>query len=356
MARKRPPPEIVYKYYGPDRAGVFDSFLVRFSQLAALNDPFEFLINAKSGDLGKGVKRLTSRMTNPFSLIGLTLSAVRRAGRDNEKLQSVPTPARIALQIIIAPVAVVLVLILYPFISRQMQNIMSAAAEEFEQIIFNKIKDGLILVFSCSETWDSVPMWAHYAANHTGFVVGIDPSSSFINSSKKENEEFLKPRRVQYLKKEPRLNPLNLDVGDFIASKMDHWSYEKEWRFTGMPDDADERGSFVSGQELLLYRMRKESIKEIVFGAYCSVDTVTKIFHLANLAGISPNIFQVQRNTGYGFKRVEITQASDIYIETRTDGPVANLREQPLHRMEKAFEEFHRDAKKTKLTSWLVNK
>lgn len=353
LPRKARLPERVYKYYGPERTEVLATWLVRFSQLAALNDPFEFLINAKEGSIRKGAARVARRMSNPLTLIWVAFSAGLRSGRKNERLSSLPWAARLAIQAVVTPIAIVLVLILSPFISRHMRGMMLAAADEIEEILKKGVRDGLILVFSCSETWKSVPMWAHYAANHTGFVLGIDPSRAFVNSSSKSKTGFVVPRKVKYLRKEPQVTT-NLNVFDFVAAKMDHWAYEREWRFIGIPDDAHIRGNFASGQELLLFKLEPDSLGEIIFGANSAFETVSRVLDLLIQTNQAPKIYQVRRSTGYGFERVEIIKATDLNFETVPSGPAPSLRGQKFARMEAAFGELYQDAQRGRLTRMFI--
>lgn len=351
-ARKAPLPDTVYKFYGPTRTEVFDNFQVRFSQLAALNDPFEFLVSAQPGDLRKGAARIAGRRTNLLSLIGIGIWAAVKAARENEKLGSLPWPLRMLVLAIAMPVAVGLVLLLSPFIIRQMRAIMLAAADEMEEILFKRVREGLVLIFSCTETWRSVPMWAHYAANHTGFALGINPAGAFVSKSKKSENPFVHPRKVRYLSRAPRVSP-NLDINDFICSKMKHWSYEREWRFIGLSDEADARGAFVDGQELLLFQIQSESITEVVFGANCSRSTVVRILDLLMAAGVAPKIYQVRQTAGYGFERVRIEQVTDLNLEPVRSGPAPNLGDETFQHLQNAFAGFVADAERGRFTRWL---
>ena len=164
--------------------------------MAALNDPFEFLVSIRRGDLRKGAARIARRKTNLFSLIGMGAGAALKAARKNEKLAGLPRPLRVLVMVIVTPVAVGMVLLLSPFIGRQMRALMLAAANEIEDL-FTRVREGLVVIFSCTETWRSVPMWAHYAANHTGFALGIDPSRAFRSKGKKSDTPFIHPRKVR---------------------------------------------------------------------------------------------------------------------------------------------------------------
>lgn len=90
---------------------------------------------------------------------------------------------------------------------------------------------------------------------------------------------------------------------NFLAAKMDHWSYEKEWWFMNMPDGAAQRGVVINGQELLLFDFESSSIREIVLGANCAAETVAAILEAVGAAGLELDLYQVKRSAGYGFER-----------------------------------------------------
>lgn len=350
--RKPPLPDTVYKFYGPARTEVLETFRVRFSQLAALNDPFEFLVSVRPGDIRKGAARIARRQTNLFSLIGMGAGAALKASRKNEKLGGLPRPLRILVMVIVTPIAVGMVLLLSPFIGRQMRALMLAAANEVEDI-FTRVREGLVLIFSCTETWRSVPMWAHYAANHTGFALGIDPSKAFRSKGKKSGTPFIHPRKVRYLNRAPKVSP-NLDIKDFVCSKMEHWSYEREWRFIGFPDDADARGNFIDGQELLLFQIEAASITEVVFGSNCALSTVVRILDLLMAARVTPDLYQVRQTVGYGFERVRIEHVTDLNLEPPRTGPAPNLGDQPFDHLHNALAGLTADAERGRITRWFL--
>jgi hypothetical protein len=87
-------------------------------------------------------------------------------------------------------------------------------------------------VFCVSETNDSILMWSHYAANHTGVVV------KFLAVSDLDSPLIL-ARPVRYSKEIPRLSyEIMLDgekgrmaiLDTLTLSKSGVWAYEKEWR------------------------------------------------------------------------------------------------------------------------------
>lgn len=90
----------------------------------------------------------------------------------------------------------------------------------------NSFKD-LFRVACFSERLDSLPMWAHYAANHTGYVIEYD-------LSKIPTDEITFLYKVAYLS---GAETASLDCSTnppapfcILLQKGAEWSYEEEWR------------------------------------------------------------------------------------------------------------------------------
>lgn len=205
-------PDILYKYYDSSRSRFFSDYRVRFSQLGALNDPFEFLINIKPGELRKAAIAIALQQTSTISLIKMGIEASIRSIRSHEHLNNSPNIFRIVFISIFIPAAVLLMVISGPFLRRHFQSLMGAMADDFEQAL-ERARSDMFVVFSSSETWNSVPMWAHYAGNHSGFCVGFDPNTAFKNHSRKSKHPYLLPRKCKYLKAAPSLNRRTINLG-----------------------------------------------------------------------------------------------------------------------------------------------
>lgn len=98
-----------------------------------------------------------------------------------------------------------------------------------------------------SEEPMSMLMWSHYADNHKGMVLEYD----FVNSGSKFKEEVIRVLYpVLYTKELLNLNDYlesqdEVDVPILAAiSKLDTWSYEKEWRMLTL-DKSDEEGKVI---------------------------------------------------------------------------------------------------------------
>lgn len=140
---------------------------------------------------------------------------------------------------------------------------------------FNTLISQTINVLSLSSRIDSMPMWAHYASNFTGYVIEFDMQNPYLFSDDSNN--CAKP--VMYFNKLESVDNLYLRTVqgyDYFTNllalqKTTDWSYEYEWRkvksFTEL--EIDENG-------ILLDTFPVEAITKIIFG--CDTDYDFKLF------------------------------------------------------------------------------
>lgn len=109
----------------------------------------------------------------------------------------------------------------------------------FDHVFVDKVRSILnqyrILCFS--ENWNNIQMWSHYADNHKGVVVEVDPAM-FLNTQ----SQLIKVRYVQnYPSISDVLNAFkagHMAVVNLVASrKQSGWDYESEWRLIVHHDD-----------------------------------------------------------------------------------------------------------------------
>ncbi len=100
---------------------------------------------------------------------------------------------------------------------------------KLEKVLFEK-QDLHIGVISFSAIWDNILMWSHYAANHTGFCIGIYEeklrNSGLTGAGGMVNYD----KELDY----PLIDPLNEDAVEKsllrTQNKAKSWSYEQEYR------------------------------------------------------------------------------------------------------------------------------
>ena len=79
-----------------------------------------------------------------------------------------------------------------------------------------------------SEAKDSMLMWSHYAAQHTGYAIELDTKKIYENPY-----DRIHLRKVVYDKRPITIDALMASANKeaFLLCKSPEWKYEKEWRF-----------------------------------------------------------------------------------------------------------------------------
>jgi hypothetical protein len=175
-----------------------------------------------------------------------------------------------------------------------------------------------------------VPMWAHYAQNHEGFVLEFDEDvlqSAFPNSSFGDVDYSDQPKhdfsdliqRINHIAK-PRYTYL-LHRGVFQAAyftKTACWAYEEERRMIVPMDAVRQIGS------MMLLDLPASSVSKIICGARATEDTKNKLRNLAET--LACNLFELSigkssavpflksENVPYVFAEDGVTEA-DFYCE-----------------------------------------
>ena len=240
-------PSILYKYFPPERQEIFDECLIRYSPLGAFNDPFE------------GQPDVTA-LTSEANFIKIFDDVIP------EEIQSCYSQLPVFLKSNIS----------YEFWETYCKQHLAERTSEIVEAIqlltpriqnsmtndFNK----LLGAFCLSETPDSLLMWAHYSASHTGFVIGFDAEHTYFHQALSDKDEFRHLRRVVY--RDTRLSGALSDLSgvEMFLVKSSHWSYEREWRIFRALADSDKRIQ-SSPYDIDLFRFSPKAIKSVIFGA-----------------------------------------------------------------------------------------
>ena len=105
--------------------------------------------------------------------------------------------------------------------------------QRFADTILYSHQDKNYAIFSCSTRWNSILMWSHYAAFHTGICIGFRYQKLF------DSQLFGKGGSVIYQTDYPKIKPRpakknqQLMIDSFIEThtKAKEWHYEREYRF-----------------------------------------------------------------------------------------------------------------------------
>ena len=154
----------------------------------------------------------------------------------------------------------------------EIHKILEKSRREFQRD-WNQRKGCLL---SVSKTAQNTVMWAHYADEHKGAVIGID----FDNVSPDINgPPGILMDSVSYSKDRPKMNILSElvleEVHKTLFTKSIDWSYEEEFRTIFLVDDLgnlQKRGlaclKDFNSKETWFLRLNPVSIREVIFGLY----------------------------------------------------------------------------------------
>ncbi len=139
-------------------------------------------------------------------------------------------------------------------------------------------------VLSLSEENNSIPMWTHYAATHSGFAIGFDAESDWLAQAIKQR----KLDRVRYISERICTTRLStehpeLKLDDIFMTKSAERGYEREWRWIerGNPRDYADVVSGSAGELLFLRSFPPESVREIVLGCRSSSGLIESVQTIA---------------------------------------------------------------------------
>jgi hypothetical protein len=269
-------PRLVYKYLPAERVDLLQSGQVRFSQFAALNDPLEFGAHVPDSAIEDACRRLAFVIYVPLTLafsLYLPITLFREVRKtDAWRISTSKQRQTVFRQTLAVPISFI----------KSMRVLFPKGLEDLRIALYNLIRielkqDG-VMIFSCSALPDVIPMWAHYAGNHTGFQIGFEPARAFTITSKRNVTRPLLPSRVLYMKKMPHLKNGWDVLRKLSICKLIDWKYENEWRFALDRKSIGDTGKIDNlGRPLYLYALNIASIKEVTFGYLANDELISQV-------------------------------------------------------------------------------
>jgi hypothetical protein len=224
----------IYKYVTPARIDVLRNGRVRFTQAAAMNDPFEahpcFIELRKS--LEDRARRLVKSVESKFDAHSIV------AGN----------------------------LIIPKMVRDDVAKFQSDLAAEYPMLSLTGKRNNLL-------------MWSHYADSHRGFVIGFDSDNPFFHREKPRTMTPLD--EVTYSNKRPVMPPFEKsnpeNAYEMFLTKSEEWAYEEELRMFAQPRMANGVEKDSRGFAIYLFDMPPEVFVEIIFGLLMSADVKHEI-------------------------------------------------------------------------------
>lgn len=246
---------MLYKYLSPARLSVLNDFKIRYTQPAQLNDPFEsaLLINTSAYDRSHEI------------IESLAHEVVCETDEDRAELEAAKDELKAEAKAKASPRA------------------MGKRLAEF----LNKARG----VLSLSRANDSLLMWAHYGDSHRGFVIGVDETHPFFHSLDGEGNRT-SPQNVIYTS---RRMIVDVDSPEFhnqlLCYKSLEWAYEQEVRVFTTFGPVDTDFEKHAPDQVHLFTLPRECIKEIYIGANANAQTRAKILELVDRRKLQVKVF-----------------------------------------------------------------
>jgi DUF2971 family protein len=244
---------IVYKYLHPDRIDVLQNTLIRFTQPAALNDPFEGMSNLSE------IRRFFEQLTKDL-------------GQGTDLIEADDD-----------------------YVSTE-----QAITETFGR--WNLDNASELAFLSLSKKRNNLLMWSHYCDSHRGFTLGFDACHQFFSIPIPGRKSVL--REVSYSDR-PLMPAPDGDVDAFfraninILTKSRHWAYEEELRMCASPVAAEVTKSGADGEPIYLFRFPSDAVREVIFGHRMSqgkreaiLDLIRQTYHEAKAYEARLNVSQ----------------------------------------------------------------
>jgi len=253
----------IYKYLPPERETYIKDELLRFTQPAALNDPFECIPAISNQEI---LKVLEEYLYAEFQR--LPASTKFKSGTARRKIEE---KLRIKASKLLLE--------------------HKKDPQKFRNLFFGLAHDKLnskIGIFSLSRRWNSTLMWSHYCESHKGFCVGFDRNNSFFTSGGVSNDKQITLRPVTYSEQRVKIPTergikVNFDV---MYTKSKDWEYEDEERMLGLFENSDQKLSIVP-YDIHLFKVPHTAIHEIVIGANATQSLTEKILKFGKEKNIS---------------------------------------------------------------------
>jgi hypothetical protein len=214
----------VYKYVTPERVDVLRNGRVRFTQAAALNDPFE--AHPCFTELRKWFedrsRRLVKSVESRFNAHSIVTGSIM-----------IPKTVRDG-------------------VAKFQRDL----AEEYPMLSLTRKRNNLL-------------MWSHYADSHRGFVIGFNSDNPFFHREKPRTMTPLD--EVRYSNKRPVMppfegsNPENVHEIVFLT-KSEDWTYEEELRMFAKPEAANTVERDNRGFNVYLFDLPQEILVQVIFG------------------------------------------------------------------------------------------
>ncbi len=201
----------LYKYVPPERLDVLRNLCVRFTQPGAQNDPFELRPVVDRFRRSEAARQALAKPLSEEWDRQFSDKILRQFGPEfvNEVERMHPG-----------------------YLASKKEAALAMADAESDHSAMKLIAQHLntLGIFSLSEVSDDLLMWAHYAANHSGFVLEFDDGHAWFWAQRPEGDDCGTLKKVSYADEPSSRYLAELKAHEVFYTKGKKWEYEREWR------------------------------------------------------------------------------------------------------------------------------
>jgi hypothetical protein len=282
----------LYKFIAnPDAVQFLLRGVTKFTPIPELNDPSELIPNVIVEEVEASLTRLRQCGYSEEDMIHLRQQGnlLRRLAPEFQVID-VPGTKERATAVIRSP--------FYDQLS-VLEQLLNNTAREMST------KVGLLCL---SRRYDSLPMWAHYAANATGLVLELSDLDVVFPG---DNTGVLRqPIPVRYEREHLGVTFDPQFHESLFFAKFQDWSYEREVRVV-LPL-ADCRQEFVGGKPLYVYDIPSRCIARVIVGWNMVAENVELV--RSHVHTINPKVEIVQARFARGY----VNLGPRLALDTRT--------------------------------------
>lgn len=271
----------IYKYVTQERVDVFKNGCIRFSQPAALNDPWEGHPNFQKLICQENLETViipkVLEQTTDKEVLNDVIAKVKK---NFEELGLKITDSQLSLAVnqFISQTGKSLQQLRYEAMQEALDMFKQAEPDVIESIP-NIINDKFG-VLSLTTNPSNELMWSHYANSHAGMVIEFDPNHEFFASPQGFTEELHGLHQVVYADSPPPIVDIfaleHVGWAPMILIKSRCWVYEEEFRAIRPLKMADKIID-VGDHPIHLYNVPPDCFKGVVFGSKMKPDVRSSI-------------------------------------------------------------------------------
>jgi hypothetical protein len=236
---------VLYKYLTPARLDVLERRMIRFTQPAAFNDPFEFRPCIESAISQAHLREYVEQNFDEILKRELNEYPILRSLLSDESAVELLRPLKSRI----------------PELFRLLQPQYLPSVSSAIDSAFNENVGVLCL----SEVRDSLLMWGHYTENHEGFLIGFEQDHPFFSIRRGPDDEFGFLRQVKYCRNRPSVTLADTTGTEWFETKSEEWAYEREWRMMRVLHDAECRLD-AAPYPTYLFSFPVDAVAEIIIG------------------------------------------------------------------------------------------